>query len=38
MRDLRQSPTLADASQAADAELTAVPDRSEHSVQFYEDW
>ena len=37
MLDPRHSPTLADASQSADAELEAVPDRSEHSVQFYED-
>jgi len=37
MPDPRHSPALADASKAADAELTAPPAGSEHSVQFYED-
>jgi signal transduction histidine kinase/ActR/RegA family two-component response regulator len=37
MLEPHHSPTLADTSQAADADLVAIPARSEHSVQFYED-
>src|SRR5437899_2220009 len=37
MLDPRHSPTIADASQAADAELDALPAQSEHTVQFYEE-